>query len=123
MTGNITRRGKASWRLKFDVGRDPDTGRRITHYQTVRGTKKQAEAELIRQLAAIDGGTYVEPNKVTVASYMREWIDQAAASAISPKTAERYRELIEGWLARDGHSVGAGAPSPSTASPSASSPK
>ena len=46
MRGNITRRGKASWRLKFDLGTDPATGKRQTQFVTMRGTKKEAEAEL-----------------------------------------------------------------------------
>ena len=28
MRGNITRRGKSSWRLKFDIDNDPMTGER-----------------------------------------------------------------------------------------------
>jgi hypothetical protein len=35
MRGNITRRGKASWQLKFDVG--SANGKRQTRYATVRG--------------------------------------------------------------------------------------
>ena len=48
-------------------------------------------------MAAQDLGTAVEPSKVTVATYMRSWIETAEAVSISPKTAERYRELIE-WF-------------------------
>jgi len=33
--GNITRRGRDSWRIKFDV--DASGGRRQTRYGTVRG--------------------------------------------------------------------------------------
>ena len=43
MRGNITRRGKASWRIKFDVG-VADDGKRLIEYETVHGTKKEAEA-------------------------------------------------------------------------------
>lgn len=93
MTGSITRRGKASWRLKFEAGdRDP-SGKRRTRYVTVRGTKKAAQAELIRLLSEIDNGTAVEPSKVTVAEYMRGWLD--ASAHLAPKTIERYRELAE----------------------------
>jgi integrase len=35
MRGNITRRGKASWQLKFDVA--SDSGKRQQRYATVRG--------------------------------------------------------------------------------------
>jgi hypothetical protein len=47
MRGNITRRGKSSWRLKYDVG---TAGQRRIAYVTVRGTRKQAEAELAKRL-------------------------------------------------------------------------
>ena len=57
MRGNITRRGKASWRLKFDLGTDPVTGKRLTQFATVRGTKKEAEAELNKRLNQVDEGT------------------------------------------------------------------
>jgi integrase len=94
MIGNITRRGSNSWRLKFDLGRDA-AGKRLTRFVTVRGTKKQAQAELARLLTAHDTGTLVEPSKATVADYMRSWIETAATLKLSPKTAERYRQLIE----------------------------
>jgi hypothetical protein len=42
--GNITRRGKRSWQLKFDVERI--AGRRQIRYATVKGTRKDAEANL-----------------------------------------------------------------------------
>src|SRR5687768_7309567 len=95
MTGNITRRGKNSWRLKFDIGRDPVTGQRETRFLTVRGTKKQAQAELTRLLAAHDMGAFVEPSRLTVGEFLRAWIDTAATLAIAGKTAERYRALID----------------------------
>lgn len=41
-------RGKRSWRLKFDVERKD--GARQIRYVTVKGTKKDAEAELARLL-------------------------------------------------------------------------
>ena len=47
--GHIRRRGKSSWELKFDLGRDPLIDKRITKYKSVRGTKKAAQREL-RQL-------------------------------------------------------------------------
>jgi integrase len=99
MTGNVTRRGARSFRLKFDIGRDPASGERLTRFVTVKGTKREAQAELTRLLAAHDAGTLVEPSKVTVAEYMRAWVGTAEALSLSPKTAERYRQLIERQIA------------------------
>jgi integrase len=95
MRGHIRRRGVHSWRLKFDLGRDPATGRRLTRFATVRGTKRQAEAELARLVAAHDAGTLVEPSRTSLADYLRSWIETAATLKLSPKTAERYRQLID----------------------------
>ena len=55
MRGNITRRGKASWRLKFDAGPDQD-GKRLIQYRTVHGTKKDAEQELAKRLNELADG-------------------------------------------------------------------
>ena len=98
MKGHLQQRGPNRWRLKFDVGRDPGTGKRVIRYSTVHGTKREAQVEFTRQIAAIDGGSFVEPSKLTVAEYMRGWIATVEAVAVSPKTAERYRQLIEGQI-------------------------
>jgi integrase len=94
MPGSITRRGKSSWRLKFEAGeRDQVTGKRRTRYATVHGTKKAAQIELTRLLAEIDNGTSIDPSRLTVAEYVRGWLD--GATHLAPKTIERYRELAE----------------------------
>jgi integrase len=94
MTGNITRRGERSWRLKFEAGeRDPITGKRRTRYVTVHGTKKEARNELIRLLAEVENGTAVDPSRVTIAEYLRGWLDNDRD--LSPKTRERYMQLSE----------------------------
>lgn len=93
MRGNITRRGKSSWRLKFDLGTDPATGKRNTEFVTVRGTRKEAEAELTRRLNQIDGGTYVTRSKETVAEHVRAWL--AGNLDLSPTTKERFGRLVE----------------------------
>jgi integrase len=94
MPGNVTRRGNNSWRLKFEAGeRDPVTGKRRTRYVTVRGTKKQAQSELIRLLAQVENGTAVDPSKITVAEYVHSWLE--VDTSLSLKTKERYQQLAE----------------------------
>jgi integrase len=92
--GNITKRGSTSWRLKYEAGDpDPVTGKRQTRYVTFRGSKKAAQAELTRRLAEVDAGTAVEPSRVTVAEYLRGWLDNT--TDLAPKTLERYRQLAK----------------------------
>lgn len=93
MRGNITRRGKSSWRLKYEAGEPDASGRRQTRYVTVRGTKKEAQIELIRLLDEIRAGTSVQPNKLTLVEYLREWL--GTDISLAPKTLERYCQLAE----------------------------
>ena len=93
MRGNITRRGKSSWRLKFNSEADAITGKRRTRYVTVRGKRQEAERELARLLNEMNNGTLIEPSKLTVAEHIRAWLE--SANGLSPKTAERYRQLTE----------------------------
>ena len=89
MRGNITRRGKSSWRLKFDVD---GGGKRECRYVTVRGTRKDAEAELARLLNEAYRGTLPDASKLTVEAYLWQWLD--GKHGLSPVTVERYREII-----------------------------
>jgi integrase len=98
MKGNITKRGKNSWRLKFDAGRNDDGERKI-QYHTFRGTKREAQNKLTELMASVGQGSYVEPNKVTVAAFVGQRIDQWEASGkISAVTAARYRELNDNQI-------------------------
>jgi integrase len=93
MSGHIRRRGERSWELKFDVGADPRTGKRLTRYHSFKGTKRDAEAELVRLKAAANRGDYVDPVKTTLAEFLDKWETWAAAQ-VAGKTFERYRELL-----------------------------
>jgi integrase len=86
--------------------RDPATSKRNIQYVSFRGTKREAQVKLGELVAAVGHGSYIEPSKVTVAEHLRVRVDQweaaydpAAKTGISPKTAERYRELIENQIA------------------------
>jgi integrase len=99
MRGHIRRRGNSSWELKLDLGRGPD-GKRRTVYKTVRGSKRDAQAELARMLAAQASGVPVEPSKLTVGVYLQERLTHwRATGAITPKTAQGYQQLIEAHIA------------------------
>jgi integrase len=95
MSGHIRRRGERSWELKFDLGRDPVTGKRKIRYHSFKGTKRQAEVELTRLLEQTNTGAYVDPSKTTVAEFLERWNRDWASHNVSPTTLERYRSLID----------------------------
>ena len=80
MKGHIQQRGRNSWRLKFDAGRDEKTAERKTQFHTFRGTKRQAQVKLAELIASVAQSTYVEPHKITVAEWVRARVDHWEAS-------------------------------------------
>lgn len=97
MTGHVRRRGEHSWELKFDLGVDPLTKKRLTRYHSFKGTKREAEAEMIRLKAAANKGEYVDPSKETVAGFLDRW-EAWATTQVSGKTLERYQELTRLYI-------------------------
>jgi integrase len=90
--GSIIRRGKTSWRIKFDLATTAGSGRQI-RYVTVRGKRQDAERQLAKLIGATHDGSFVEASKTTVADYLTAWLDSAVG--LAGKTAERYRQLVE----------------------------
>jgi integrase len=97
MRGNITRRGKSSWRIKYDVGLGDD-GKRIIEYQTVHGTKSQAQTALAKRLTELAEGSYVARTVETVESYCRHWIENIAPASRAAITIERYKTLLRAHI-------------------------
>lgn len=93
MTGHVRRRGARSWELKYDVGRDAG-GRRITRYAAFKGTKREAEVELAKKVAAAANGEDIDPSRITVEHFLDRWDRQWCATSVGPKTRERYNELL-----------------------------
>ena len=96
MKGNLTRRGKDSWRFKYDVA---GTGsKRATRYVTLKGTKAQAQAEAAKILASLATGLHVDPSTETVAAFVERWLKDWAASNVSNQTYEGYAQMLRKHL-------------------------
>jgi integrase len=93
MRGNITKRGKRSWRIKFDKSADQQ-GRRQFHVETVHGTKRDAEIALAKRLSELVDGRYVAPTVETVGGYATHWLADIATATRSEVTVARYRTLV-----------------------------
>jgi len=99
MNGYIRQRSKGSWEITVDVGRDPATGRRKRHSETVKGSKRDALRRLIELQVSIDQGTYIkQPKQLTLAMWLRQWLDSYAASNLAPKTRESYEHELGKYI-------------------------
>jgi integrase len=103
MKGHLEERGKDRWYIVLELGRDAD-GKRRRRRVTFDGKKTAAEKELVRLLRQLDTGTYLEPDRVTVAEYLRQWLADYAKPKVAPRTYERYEEIVRLHLAPElGH--------------------
>jgi integrase len=96
MKGSIRQRSKGSWEICIDVGRDPATGKRLRHFESVRGNKGAARQRLAQLLVEIEKGGYSRtPRDLTVADYLRSWLHDYVELNCAPKTIESYRTLVD----------------------------
>ena len=98
MPGHITKRGKNSWSVVVDLGRDPESGKRRQLWRSVKGPKRDAEALLVQLLHERDTGVERPRGKVTVSEYLERWLADAVDPNLAPKTALSYREIVCGHL-------------------------
>lgn len=94
MRGSIRQRSKGSWSIVIDVGRDPQTGKRRQEWQTVKGTKGEAQRALREMLNSVEGGGYVKPSRITVGEWLKEWLNGYVELNCSARTKASYEMII-----------------------------
>lgn len=89
--GGIDERGENIFRLRWRAN-----GKRCT--KTFHGTKIEARKELRSLTTAADTGEHVDPNKITVAEWIDQWIAAGAPGRkkkrVGQRTLERYEQLL-----------------------------
>jgi hypothetical protein len=91
MRGSVTRKG-AKWYVVLDLGRD-ETGKRKRKWHGGFVTKREAERVQAKLVHDLDQGVYSEPSRLTVAEYVKDWLE--AKPNLAHTTREGYqRELM-----------------------------
>jgi integrase len=98
MQGHIRKRGKDSWTVVVEQGRDPVTGKRKQLWRSVKGTKREAGALLVQLLHQRDTGIDVPPGKITLAEFLERWLEDYARPNVSPKTFLQYSDFVHRQL-------------------------
>ena len=94
----IRKRSKESWEIYLDTGLDPVTGKRLRHYETIRGIRKLAKQRLAELEVSIGEGSFIKPKQLTVASWLEQWIKDYVEMHCSPRTVESYRSIVHKHL-------------------------
>jgi hypothetical protein len=92
MKGHIRQRSPGRWAIVLDLT-DPATGERRRKWHSFRGTKREAQTECARLIAAMSGGSYTEPAKLTLGEFLETWLEHAR-SRVAPNTFDRYALLV-----------------------------
>lgn len=92
MKGHLRERSPGRWAIILDIP-DPKTGSRRRKWHSFKGTKRQAQIECARLISVVQAGSYLEPSKTTMATYLVRWLDHMQ-SQVSPKSHERYSGIV-----------------------------
>ncbi len=98
MRGHLVKRFKDSWTIILPLGLDPATGKPKQYWESVKGTKKEAEKRRVELLHQLDTGTFMKPGKTTLAEFLQRWLDEYARPNLAPRTVEGYESLIRQHL-------------------------
>ena len=89
----ITKLGPRRYRIEIDRGRTPQGGR-DRYYESVTGTKRQAQTRERELRRSLDTGVDIEPSTLTVAEWLERWLRDYAKPAVSARTLATYRATV-----------------------------
>jgi len=91
--GYVRQRSPGSWTITLSLGRDA-AGKPQQLVKTIRGTKKDADAERARLILERDQGVDLRPETVTVGQLMDRWME-SRRPYLNGATPETYDALIK----------------------------
>lgn len=95
MKGSVTKyqtKAGTRWRIVYDLPPDPETGERRQTTKRGFATEKAADRALRKILGAVEEDSYVAPDRITVADYLRRWLEGWQGRET---TRARYRQSID----------------------------
>lgn len=94
--GSIRQRPDGRWEGRFTVGRDPGTGKQ-KQISVYGSTQKEVRIKLQEIAVSIEKGTYIEPQKMTIAQWMQAWLENFNAG-IKRSTVIAYEQHINNHI-------------------------
>lgn len=91
--GSLIKKDNGRYELQITIGTDPITGK--PKRKSFSGkTQKEVRAKEREYYAALENGTYVEPNKITVGQWMDKWLKEFKFGYIGERTYDEYESHI-----------------------------
>jgi hypothetical protein len=92
MRGQIRKRG-SSWCVVLYLGRRPQTGKKVYKWITFT-SRREAEASLPKLLAQMGAGSTLPSPRLTVGSFLDQWLRDYVEGLPSPVTRRNYRDIV-----------------------------
>ncbi|MHB8334282.1 MAG: site-specific integrase [Acidimicrobiales bacterium] len=92
MSGSLRQKSRGVWEIRFEVGRDPLSGKRRQISRSIHGSKREAQQALNALVVEAEAGVYVGTS-ATFEQLCNEWIALTAGN-LSPTTLRRYKNLL-----------------------------
>lgn len=86
------------YKIVIEAGRDPATGLRRRITRTISGRKHTAELEEVKIMEQLEQGTYVEPKRITIRSWLDTWMEDYKKHELRRTTFEVYKILIDAHI-------------------------
>jgi len=97
MKGNITPKGKDTWKIVISMGVDGG-GKRLRHIETIHGRKSAAQNRINELLVLKEKGIITPQVRLTLSGHLRQWLAGYVASSCSPRTIDSYESIAERHL-------------------------
>jgi len=94
----VRKRSKGSWEIYLDTGLDPVTGKRLRHYETIKGSKKLAKQRLAELEVSIGEGSFIKPKRITLGEWLGDWLNGYVTTNCGIRTAQSYQSEVRRHL-------------------------
>jgi integrase len=103
MKGTMSERGAGVWRLRVLTGYTND-GKPVQRSKTVKGSRREAQTELAKLVAAAEAGDVAVSGAITFGRYLSEQYLPHVKDNLSPETYRNHASRINGRIVGDlGH--------------------
>lgn len=96
---HLKHKGRKKYEICIELGRDPRTGKRQRKYKTVENvTKQEAQSIMNDMIKKYKKSGFIDPDKVTVAKYLKKWLEEYAQRNVSARTFRDYNGVVRNHL-------------------------
>lgn len=90
--------GEIHYQITIEGDRDPETGKRNRSYKTVKGTKKEAKAEMRRLISEVEHGKSLKQSSMTVKEWIAKWMELYITPYIEETTRVGYKTKLKCYI-------------------------